>query len=94
MRSALVAMLLAVSVASSLASTPEPGVQPPPAVLPGVNADPTIVVFGDTYYLYPTTITASVSRMATATTVKPASRPCNSTTRAASWPWMCMRVPA
>ena len=29
--------------------------QPPPAVLPGVNADPTIAVFGDTYYLYPTT---------------------------------------
>lgn len=27
----------------------------PPAVLPGMNADPHIAVFGDTYYLYPTT---------------------------------------
>ena len=29
--------------------------QPPPPVLPGVHADPAIAVFGDTYYLYPTT---------------------------------------
>ncbi len=49
MRSPVLAVLLAASVASSLASTPEPGVQPPPAVLPGVNADPTIVVFGNGY---------------------------------------------
>jgi beta-xylosidase len=28
---------------------------PPPAVLPGLNADPHIAVFGDTYYIYPTT---------------------------------------
>ncbi|MFN3409718.1 MAG: family 43 glycosylhydrolase [Limisphaerales bacterium] len=27
----------------------------PPPVLPGVNADPHIAVFGDTFYLYPTT---------------------------------------
>ena len=27
----------------------------PPPVLPGVNADPNIAVFGDTFYLYPTT---------------------------------------
>ncbi len=28
---------------------------PPPPVLPGYHADPHIAVFGDTYYLYPTT---------------------------------------
>jgi hypothetical protein len=28
---------------------------PPPPVLPGVNADPHIAVFGDTFYIYPTT---------------------------------------
>ena len=28
---------------------------PPPAVLPGVNADPHIAVFDGTYYIYPTT---------------------------------------
>jgi alpha-L-arabinofuranosidase/beta-xylosidase len=28
---------------------------PPPPVIPGVNADPHIAVFGDTFYLYPTT---------------------------------------
>jgi beta-xylosidase len=28
---------------------------PPRAVIPGVNADPHIAVFGDTFYLYPTT---------------------------------------
>jgi beta-xylosidase len=30
-------------------------VEPPAAVLPGLNADPHIAVFGDTYYIYPTT---------------------------------------
>jgi hypothetical protein len=49
MRIWVLTVLLALSVTSSLASTPEPGVQPPPAVLPGVNADPTIVVFGNGY---------------------------------------------
>jgi GH43 family beta-xylosidase len=36
---------------------PEPGVDraAPPPVLPGVNADPHIAVFGDTFYIYPTT---------------------------------------
>jgi hypothetical protein len=34
---------------------PDAGLEPPPAVLPGVNADPHIAAFGDTYYLYPTT---------------------------------------
>lgn len=28
---------------------------PPPPVLPGYHADPHMVIFGDTYYLYPTT---------------------------------------
>lgn len=28
---------------------------PPPPVLPGVNADPHLAIFGDTFYLYPTT---------------------------------------
>lgn len=37
-------------------STPESsGHTPPQAVLPGLNADPHIAVFGDTFYLYPTT---------------------------------------
>jgi beta-xylosidase len=29
--------------------------RPPPPVLPGYHADPHLAVFGDTYYLYPTT---------------------------------------
>lgn len=31
-----------------------PGREPPPAVLPGANADPHLAVFGDTFHLYPT----------------------------------------
>lgn len=34
---------------------PDAGRTPPAAVLPGVNADPHIAVFGDRVYLYPTT---------------------------------------
>lgn len=36
-------------------AAPEVGRPPPPAVLPGVNADPHLAAFGGTYYLYPTT---------------------------------------
>ena len=32
-----------------------PQKMPPPPVLPGYHADPHIAVFGDTYYIYPTT---------------------------------------
>jgi beta-xylosidase len=30
-------------------------IMPPPPVLPGYHADPHLAVFGDTYYIYPTT---------------------------------------
>jgi beta-xylosidase len=36
-------------------SAPQFDRTPPPPALPGVNADPHIAVFGDTFYLYPTT---------------------------------------
>jgi beta-xylosidase len=36
-------------------NAPESHRTPPRAVLPGVNADPHIAVFGDTFYIYPTT---------------------------------------
>jgi beta-xylosidase len=42
-------------VADSQQEEPPVARVPPPAVLPGVNADPHIARFGDTYYLYPTT---------------------------------------
>jgi hypothetical protein len=57
-----------------------------PPTLPGPNADPHIAAYGDTYYLYPTT--ASSSPAATASTAKPACRPCASTRRAISCPSM------
>ena len=34
---------------------PDAARTPPPAVLPGLTADPHVAVFGDTYYIYPTT---------------------------------------
>ena len=41
----------AFTCASAKAQTPDV----PPAILPGYTADPAIRVFGDTYYIYPTT---------------------------------------
>ena len=41
--------------ALALLLSPGHSAEPPPAVLPGANADPHIAVFGDTFYLYPTT---------------------------------------
>jgi len=43
------------SFAVACPAAPETERPAPPAVLPGFNADPNIAVFGDTYYLYPTT---------------------------------------
>lgn len=39
---------------ASAERAPDPDRTPPSPVLPGVNADPHIAVFGDTFYLYPT----------------------------------------
>lgn len=58
---ALGAALLSFAAEGQIAPQPSPetalplGRTPPPAVLPGVNADPHIAVFGQTFYLYPTT---------------------------------------
>lgn len=41
--------------ASLVALHAEDGRKPPPPVISGVNADPHIAVFGDRFYLYPTT---------------------------------------
>lgn len=41
--------------AALLALAPTVDRTPPPPVIPGVHADPHIAVFGDTFYLYPTT---------------------------------------
>ncbi|MGP3969944.1 family 43 glycosylhydrolase [Streptomyces sp. 6N223] len=42
------------AVAANASAPPDAGTAVSP-VLPGFNADPNIVLFGDTYYLYPTT---------------------------------------
>lgn len=47
--------ILALSAAELRKVEPDFDRTPPPPVLPGVNADPHIAVFGDTFYLYPTT---------------------------------------
>lgn len=47
----LFALLLAGPIVAVGAAEPTP----PPAVLPGVNADPHLSAFGDMFYLYPTT---------------------------------------
>jgi hypothetical protein len=47
--------ILPVSEAELRVLAPDIERTPPPAVLPGVNADPHIAVFGDTFYIYPTT---------------------------------------
>jgi hypothetical protein len=47
--------ILAVSKEILANLAPDARQQSPPAVLPRVNADPHLAVFGNTYYLYPTT---------------------------------------
>lgn len=48
-------LMLFISVLSCKAQIKTDTVNAPPAVLPGVYADPHVAVFGDTFYIYPTT---------------------------------------
>lgn len=45
----------AISQAATETNSPNFNRSPPPPAIPGANADPNIAVFGDTFYLYPTT---------------------------------------
>lgn len=47
--------ILPVSADLLASIAPDAALTPPAPVLPGVNADPHIAAFGDTFYLYPTT---------------------------------------
>ncbi len=47
--------IIAILAAMQLPALAEGGSNPPPPILPRFHADPHIAVFGDTYYVYPTT---------------------------------------